>query len=703
MDAKTQEVIDQRLTLYRSLFRGREDVYAYRWTNQKGESGYSPAREKNDGQEERPYLPLTERIIRAHLGGRTTIGVYPLLPDLTTWILAVDLDGEHGDPLADAQRLIAYCKDWGIPAYLERSRSGAGVHVWTFFSAPVPAWKVRLVALRVLLPEAGIQMDAQAAFDRLFPNQDRHSGKGLGNLIALPLQGERLKHGCTAFLDTSNGLNPYPSQWSFLETIQRTDESKLDEILKEFSLSEQDASQTSRKAAPPPEQVRERLAGGFAMGQGRNEACFTVARKLAAQGMPQEEAQAFMTAWNQSNRPPLDTEELKRTVESAFQRAAKNGKSFSSPIRDGEEENKISLRPRGAADLIQNSPEVAWLVDGILPVGRSLMLTGDAGSGKSWAALDLALSVDQGRPWLGRFPTRQGRVIVCDEENGDPTVRQRLTQALRGEGQPEDGSACGVQFLSMAGLDLSDEAIVGAMDAVLSGEHYDLLIIDTLSSCHHQDENDASAMRPVLDVLKQWMSCYGTGICLLHHRRKPGAGGDDGQHAYRGSSALKAFVDGHLDLTPVKDAKGCANIRHVKARVRGPVDPFGIEVVDLPTGGTVVRATEHQKSDVQTKLEEIQEFILSIADSGEWVPRQDIKKRGGEAGYSEKAIDTARDLLLEVGRLEEKKEGNKKFYRIPPKSLSSSHTPIGGRQRDEDEDRVIDGPWKAPAEEEVSI
>ncbi len=699
MDATTQEVIAQRLSLYRSLFRGREDVYAYRWQAQDGRSGYSPARNGKGG----PYTPLTGRIIRAHLGGRTTIGVYPLLPNATTWLLAVDFDGKAGgDPLADAQRLIAFCRDWNIPAYLERSRSGAGFHVWAFFSAPVPAWKVRLVALRVLLPEAGVQMDAQAAYDRLFPNQDRHSGKGLGNLIALPLQGERLRHGNTAFLDTTNGLNPYPSQWGFLETIQRTDESKLDELMAEFNLSEKDAPQTSREAAPTPEQVRERLAGGIPDGQGRNEAAFTTARRLASLKMPQDEALAYLTAWNRSNRPPLDPDELQRTVESAYQRAAKNRKLFSSPIGSGEEENKISLHPRKAADLIQNTPEVAWLVDGILPVGRSLMLTGDAGSGKSWVALDLVLSVDRGRPWLGGFKTRQGRTLYADEENGDPTVRMRLMQALRGGGQAEDGTGCGVQFLSMAGLDLSDKGVVEAMEALLRGEHFDLLVIDTLSSCHHADENDASGMRPVLDVLKRWMAVYGTAICLLHHRRKPSAGGDDGQHAYRGSSALKAFIDAHLDLNPIKDTKGCANVRHVKARVRGPVDPFGIEVVDLPDGGTVVRATEHQKTDVQTKLDKAQEFILSQIESGEWVPRQDIQKNGQDAGHSKNALDTARDLLVEVGKLEERKEGNKKFYRMPPKLFSLSHTPIGEENKIDSEDGVIGGPWK-PSAEEVEI
>ncbi|OGG46693.1 MAG: hypothetical protein A3F84_25160 [Candidatus Handelsmanbacteria bacterium RIFCSPLOWO2_12_FULL_64_10] len=392
---------------------------------------------------------------------------------------------------------------------------------------------------------------------------------------------------------------------------------------------------------------------------------------MRRRGMDEQAIFAALSVENQAKcNPPLPESEVRgiaRSVsryEPAAPATEKNEKRSCSPIREQEHEYRsVTLKPRGAVDLIRDTPEVAWLVDGILPVSRSLMLTGDAGSGKSWVALDLALSVDRGRPWLGRFQTRQGRVLVCDEENGDPTVRQRVMQALRGEGQPEDGSACGVQFLSMAGLDLSDASIVAAMEVVLSGEHFDLLIVDTLSACHHADENDASGMRPVLDVLKRWMTTYGTAICLLHHRRKPAAGWDDSQHAYRGSSALKAFVDGHLDLTPVKDAKGCANIRHVKARVRGPVDPFGIEVVDLPNGGTVVRATDHQKSDVQTKLDEAETFILSLVESEERVSRQDVLKKGQEAGHARATLDTARALLVDAGQIEVEKVGRETFLK----------------------------------------
>lgn len=156
---------------------------------------------------------------------------------------------------------------------------------------------------RVLLPEAGAEMGEDAAFDRFFPNQDRHSGKGLGNLIALPLQGERLKHGCTVFLDTFNELAPSPDQWEFLASIERVDEAKLDELLQEFDLSDKDISQTPREAAPPDDEILRRMAGGISEGNGRNEAAYTLLLRLAKKAVPRNEAIALATAWNQTNTP----------------------------------------------------------------------------------------------------------------------------------------------------------------------------------------------------------------------------------------------------------------------------------------------------------------------------------------------------------------------------------------------------------------
>ena len=208
---------DQKISLFRSLFRGRDDVYAVRWQNKKGKSGYSPAcgNEWAHGICEKPrvkcsecpnqkFLPITDKIIQDHLTGRKTIGVYPLLTDETCWFLAVDFDKENW--LEDAKTFLHTCREHEIDAVLERSQSGKGGHVWIFFENPISASLARKLGSFLLTKamERRHQMGLQS-YDRLFPNQDTMPKGGFGNLIALPLQREPRSHGNSAFID-ENGI-----------------------------------------------------------------------------------------------------------------------------------------------------------------------------------------------------------------------------------------------------------------------------------------------------------------------------------------------------------------------------------------------------------------------------------------------------------------------------------------------------------------
>ena len=182
----------EKVALVRSLFRGREDVYALRWESAgTGKSGYAPAVAGGWGRARhgpKSYLHLTDQAIEEHLRGRESIGIYPLLEGDTCWFLACDLDGKTW-PLDGAALLVA-CTANGVPAALERSRSGNGAHLWVFFAAPVAAASARRLGA-LLLREAmarRAELDL-ASYDRLFPNQDFLPQKGFGNLIALPLQG----------------------------------------------------------------------------------------------------------------------------------------------------------------------------------------------------------------------------------------------------------------------------------------------------------------------------------------------------------------------------------------------------------------------------------------------------------------------------------------------------------------------------------
>ncbi|NII28159.1 DEAD/DEAH box helicase family protein [Pseudoflavitalea sp. X16] len=192
---------------------------------------------------DKSYLQLTDEQIVKHLNGEQLIGLYPLLPDNASWFIAADFD--EGGWVESAHKFIRACSEVGIPAYLERSRSGNGGHVWIFFEHPFPAYKSRKLVLS-LLTSSGIvsAFDKNTSFDRLFPNQDYLSGKGLGNLIALPLNGVSLQQGNSCFIDPST-LQPYADQWQFIGQIQRIPVRQLEALFSRLESNHNSESYTS--------------------------------------------------------------------------------------------------------------------------------------------------------------------------------------------------------------------------------------------------------------------------------------------------------------------------------------------------------------------------------------------------------------------------------------------------------------------------
>ena len=233
---------ETKIALFRSLFRGREDVYPVRWeTKRTGRSGYFPAcankwnrricqmpRVKCGECRNRKFLPLTDDVIRDHLSGKHTIGLYTLHADETCWFLAVDFDKDSWQE--DARAFLATCREMGVPAALERSRSGNGGHAWIFFDRPIEAAQPRRLGCAILTRtldrrhEVGLD-----SYDRFFPSQDTLPRGGFGSLIALPLQRAPREQGNSVFMNED--FAPYPDQWAFLSTIRRMAAEAVDAIV----------------------------------------------------------------------------------------------------------------------------------------------------------------------------------------------------------------------------------------------------------------------------------------------------------------------------------------------------------------------------------------------------------------------------------------------------------------------------------------
>lgn len=182
---------------------------------------------------EKSYLKLTDEQIQKHLDGFHHIGIYPLLQDNTTWFIAADFDKANWQK--EAVTFLKACKKKEIPAYFERSRSGNGGHVWLFFDNPYPAIRSRKIFISILEQSGAFSMfDRSSSFDRLFPNQDFLSGKGFGNLIALPLFKPTFEKGNSCFVNPET-LELFTDQWNFLKNVQKVSTDFLDELYKTLS------------------------------------------------------------------------------------------------------------------------------------------------------------------------------------------------------------------------------------------------------------------------------------------------------------------------------------------------------------------------------------------------------------------------------------------------------------------------------------
>ena len=296
MTVRSEKSAAEKIGVFRRCFSGLKHVYGT----------YDP----QTGRVCQLKEPVTDQVLLAHLTGTRSYGVY-LLVGNKIGALAVDFD------IDDVSLPIVFvdiaCK-YGIPAYIERSKS-KGYHVWIFFEENgVLARKARLVAKKILA-------DIHAEGIEMFPKQDSLNTKTTyGNFINAPLFGQLVAKGRTVFLDMTEFATPYPDQWAFLDTVQRISEETLEEIITTYNLTSPDhhnaktttKTNISTKNEPSPFGLplcaRRMLAEGVSSYQ--RVVCFRLAVNLKRTGLPYDLALVTLKTWAKKNKP-VDS---KRTI-----------------------------------------------------------------------------------------------------------------------------------------------------------------------------------------------------------------------------------------------------------------------------------------------------------------------------------------------------------------------------------------------------
>ena len=258
---------EENARLFYKYFWGRTDVFAKRFVSKKKDiAGYFPQcsnfwryqvcpkregkRVKCTACSNRRWIPLTGEVILAHLKGEKedctdVVGIYPLHKNGTCRFLVFDFDDHEKGELKgglekknedwkeEVDTLRRICRANQIDYLVERSRSGRGAHVWFFFEEFIPASLARRFGNALL--DKGMETISLKNFryyDRMLPAQDSLTEGGLGNLIALPLQGKALLEGNSAFVDEN--WNPYPDQIQELKKTKRLTESFLLSCIEEW-------------------------------------------------------------------------------------------------------------------------------------------------------------------------------------------------------------------------------------------------------------------------------------------------------------------------------------------------------------------------------------------------------------------------------------------------------------------------------------
>lgn len=264
------QITEDMANLFYARFWGRQDVYAKRsekkdtgeasyftqccnfWTEQCPKKHKQKINCKDCAYQ--AYKQLTREDILSHLRGRSynasdVIGVYPLLPNGTCRFLVFDFDNhEKGAEKRDfanlddawieeVEAMRTICTLNGINPLVERSRSGRGAHIWIFFDKPISATIIRRFGYALLEKGAEqVNLKSFKYYDRMLPAQDFLPEGGVGNLIALPLQGKALQDGNSAFVDSN--WNAYPNQWEILWSKPRLSVEFIETKMKEWAESD---------------------------------------------------------------------------------------------------------------------------------------------------------------------------------------------------------------------------------------------------------------------------------------------------------------------------------------------------------------------------------------------------------------------------------------------------------------------------------
>lgn len=350
--------------------------------------------------------------------------------------------------------------------------------------------------------------------------------------------------------------------------------------------------------------------------------------------------------------PPLSEEEIEKTIFTSMDRYAPELPKETRIVRTWD-------NPYTPLEIEEYKPSPEqWLIDHFLPLNGTTILSADPGVGKTWLAMEMALSVAKGKPFLEKFPTKQGSVLYIDKELGLDESHRRLHKLGFDRNTP--------LYLATDKTFLLNKDTCPRMIEVCNNLGVKLLVFDTFRRIHKGEENASKEIAAIFYYLNSFLD-YGISVLLTHHNRKSINGSVES--VMRGSTDIDGAVDHHLSLSVDKENSNEFTVRFKKVRREAKQKAKTILMQDSPEGITFKYAGDGQEwiEPKPNREEEASKFILSILRETEDTPKEEIFQKGYEAEYKHTHLENGLKILLNTEKIYGRKFSDMKWrFRLLP-------------------------------------
>lgn len=313
------------------------------------------------------------------------------------------------------------------------------------------------------------------------------------------------------------------------------------------------------------------------------------------------------------------------------------------------------LKPRfkleSAAELLAKpEPSLEWLIENIWVDKSRGLIAGNPGVGKTWLALEMLLAVATGTLCLGKYPVKQGAVLLVEEEASEFNLARRLHCMARARGIPKESLS---NFYHLTRQFTKIPQDTAELFHTIAGLDIKLIVFDSLRRFHNMDENSSSEMQLVLDSFARLNIMSEASIVLIHHLSKSNDKSNKPLfERLRGSSDFWAWRDCLIGVEGEEEShKAMCSFQFRDAKAQEPISV--VRVVDETSGAIFLKADEAGDTD---EFIERAEFILNYMKT-QWgsVSRvqicDNVKGRKADILKTLKVMETRKLVVLDGVKL----------------------------------------------------